>query len=68
MSVYCRATYEAVVEAEELGDTGCPLCGFAAEKHVREDGSEVCAYCDEWRGPQEFEDGLRCVYCQGAGA
>lgn len=63
----CHATYEAVMEAEELGDTGCPVCGFSAETHVREDGSEVCSYYGEWRGAGEWEDGLRCIYCQEAG-
>jgi hypothetical protein len=27
------------------------------------EGEEQCVFCGEWRGPHEFEDGLRCVYC-----
>lgn len=29
---------------------------------------EVCAYCDEERAPHEWSNGLRCIYCEEAGA
>jgi len=32
----CPATREAVEEAEEWGEVGCPLCGQAADEHEPE--------------------------------
>jgi len=32
----CPASYEAVEEAVEAGDTGCPLCGERPEEHDHE--------------------------------
>lgn len=29
----------------------------------QEDEEEECVFCGERRGPHEFKDGLRCVYC-----
>ena len=29
----CPATHESVMEIEESGDTGCPICGLSAGAH-----------------------------------
>jgi len=32
----CPATREAVEEQEEIGEVGCPLCGFGPRSHLTE--------------------------------
>jgi len=32
----CPAAYEAVIEREEAGEVGCPICGRPAEAHSPE--------------------------------
>lgn len=46
----------------ESVDQWCPL-GTELPVEVT-DERETCVFCNEKRDPSEFEDGLRCVYCQ----
>lgn len=34
-----------------------------AAEYDPHEGEEQCAFCGEWRGPDGFEDGLRCKHC-----
>ena len=36
----CNVSYEAVEDAMDEGDTGCPICGMAPGWHLTEDDLE----------------------------
>jgi hypothetical protein len=49
----CPASFEAVMEVVEAGDTGCPICGGPPEEHAHEDREREPLLAadeeDEWR-------------------